>query len=163
MSEEMNPVQGMYAAVNDRPARRCTVTMSDVSLTVYEEVNLFNFTPHKVDQCFPSVAASCQATIDRSVFNQDFKDLIVAVEKVQRTTMSLRSGDKIITNVAKQIVQDEATGYLEFAPEREEWWMGNPHIQPIIVSIQSYLPDFAPWRGLGDNYISLFSRRSTLL
>jgi len=102
-------------------------------------------------------------TIDRDQYNQDITDLTLAVEKTQKTTMYLRSGNKVVTYVAKQPVQNEETGFLELSPARKEWWMDNPHIGPIVTSLREYLPNFSPWRGQNDEYISLFSKKSTLL
>lgn len=163
MSEEMNPVQGMYARVDDASGVRCTVTMSDVSLSVYEEVKLLQFTAFEAGKAFPRVAQTTGTTIDRDRYNQDITDLIMAVEKTQKTTMHLRSGNKITTYVAKTPVQNEENGYLELSPKRREWWMGNPNLEPIVTSMREYLPNFSPWRGLDDEYIYLFSRKSNLL
>lgn len=163
MSEEMNPVQGMYAMVNDKGVYRCTVTMTDVSLTTYHEVNLFEFDAVKVGKAFPRIAQHSGTTLVRERYDQDFTDLLMIVEKTQKTTMCLRSGDKIHTYVAKQPVQDSETGFLELSPYRKEWWMGNPHIAPVVESIQEYLPDFKPWRLQADPYIRIFSKTSSLL
>lgn len=157
------PVQGMYAMINDRGVYRCTVTMSDVSLTTYHEVNLFEFDAHKVGKAFSRVAQQSGTTISRERYDEDFTDLLMAVEKTQKTTMSLRSGDKVHTYVVKQPVQDSETGFLELSPYREKWWMENPHLAPIVQSIQEYLPDFKPWRLQADPYIRIFSKTSGLL
>lgn len=163
MSDEMNPIQGMYANVDDQSGVRCTVTMSDVSVSVYKEVNLFAFNAFQAGKAFSRVAQITGTTIDRDKYNRDITDLILAVEKTQKTTMHMRSGNKVVTYVAKQPVQDEETGFLELSPHRKEWWMDNPHIEPIVTSIREYLPDFSPWKGQIDQYIRLFSKTSTLL
>lgn len=166
MSEEHsvnNPVQGMYAMVDDQVGVRCTVTMADVSVSVYKEVNLLAFTALQAGKAFPRVAQVAGTNIDRSRYDQDITDLIMAVEKTQKTVMHLRSGNKVTTYVAKTPVQNEQNGYLELSPQRKEWWLDNPHIAPIIESISEYLPGFSPWKGQVDTYIHLFSRQSALL
>lgn len=166
MSEEKlikNPIQGMYAAVDDQVGVRCTVTMSDVSVSVYKEVNLLPFTALQAGKAFARVAQKAGTTIDRNSFDQDMTDLILAVEKTQKTVMHLRSGNKVTTYVAKTPVQDDETGYLELAPQRKEWWMGNPHLEPIVTAINEYLPGFSPWKGQLDDYIRIFSKTSSLL
>lgn len=163
MSEEFNPVQGMYAQVDDESGVRCTVTMSDVSVSVYKEVNLLPFNALQAGKAFPRVAQMTGTTIDRDQYNQDITDLTLAVEKTQKTVMHLRSGSKVTTYVAKGPVQDEETGYLELSPWRKEWWLGNPNIAPIVESICKYLPGFAPWKGQADQYIRMFVKTSSLL
>lgn len=160
---ENNPIQGMYAMVDDQAGVRCTVTMSDVSVSVYKEVNLLAFNALQAGKAFTRVAQLAGTTIDRSRYDQDITDLIMAVEKVQKTVMHMRSGSKVTTYVAKVPVQDEKTGFLELSPNRKEWWLGNPHLAPIVESINEYLPGFSPWKGQVDDYIRIFSRTSSLL
>ena len=164
MSEEaFNPVQGMYAQINDRGVYRATVTMTDVSLTTYHEVKLFEFNALKVGKAFSRIAQLAGTNIQRELYSEDFTDLLILTEKTQKTTMCLRSGDKVHTYVVKQPVQREDDGFLELSPYREEWWTGNPALAPIVESIQSYLPDFAPWKMQLDPYIRLLSKTSGLM
>ncbi len=155
-------VQGMYAQINDSGVHRCTVTMSHVSLTTYHETNIFAFDEKKVAKAFNRIAMKAGTQIDRSRYEQDFADLLALVSKTNKTTMCLISGDKVHTYVAKTIVQSEEDKYLEMSPYRREWWMDNPHIAPVVESIQEYLPDFRPWRVLADPYISILSKTSSL-
>lgn len=164
MSEEaFNPVQGMYVQIDDKGVHRCTVTMTDVSLTTYHEVNLFTFNMDQVKKVFSRVMNLSGQTVTRERYEQDFQDLLLVVGKTQKTTMCLRSGNKIHTYVVGQPVQREDDGFLELSPYREDWWMQNPKLEPIIESIKEYLPEFAPWKMQLDPYIRAMSKVSGLM
>lgn len=160
--EQAPLVQGMYCQVNDTGCQKCTVTMTDVSLTIYRTVNLFTFGMGKVEKSFNAIAQEAGTNIQRAQYNQDFTDLLAVCAKIQSTKMSLRSGDKIVTFTPGQPIHDEKTGYLELSPERPEWW-AHPLLEPIVTSIQSYLPGFEPWLLQRDKYIGRLSIKSSLL
>ncbi len=165
MSDEkqvQGDVQGMYAQVVGGAIHKMTVTMPHVSLTTYEEVNILGFDMHQVSKNFKRTAQLAGTAIDGDKFEQDFKDLLGLVIKTQKTTMHLISGDKICTYVAKTIVQREDDKFLEMSPYRAAWWMDNPHLSPIVESIQSYLPGFKPWKMKLDPYIRSLMMNSGL-
>lgn len=162
MSEELNPVQGMYCVVKGSGSQKCTVTMPAVCLTVYSEVPVFSFTTEDAHKRFAKVANIAGTNISRQTFDKDIEDLLRVTGKTQRAEMSLVSGDKILTYAVGQPLEEEGTGYLELTPDREGWWQ-HPNLEPIVESLQSYLPGFKPWLMNKDVYIAAMSARSGLL
>ena len=159
---EQNPVQGMYCIINDVGTRKCTVTMADVSLTMYREVNLLTFDMGSVKRHFNRIVQAAKTNINREQYEQDFLDFINVLNKVKHTEMKLRSGDKVLTYAIGQPVVNEIDGFVELSPSRAEWWT-HPGVEPIVKSITSYLPDFKPWLLQKDDYIGILSARSSLL
>lgn len=159
---EGSVVQGMYCVVKGEGTRKCTVTMTDISLTVYTTSNLFLFTEDDVKKRFSQIAQKSGSHISREKYEQDFLDLLQVTSKTRKTQMSLRSGDKIFTYTLGEPVQDEKTNFLELSPERQEWWE-HPNVKPIVSSICEYLPNFKPWLLQKDTYIAILSGKSSLL
>lgn len=160
--EVVPQIQGMHCILKGYGTIRATVTMSDVSLTIYETANLLEFTIADVRKRFKKLAMTARTNIVQSKLEQDFEDLITVCSKVQKTNMCLRSGDRISTYALGQPVYDEKDGFLFLSPSMKQWWT-HPSVEPIVQSIQEYLPGFAPWLLQKDIYIGILSQKSSLL
>lgn len=158
-------IQGMFCCVKgEGSSLKCTVSMADICLTVYSEVKLFEFDMVRVHNRVPGLIRSltdCKAMKVEDLIS-DLEDLLDVTSKVQKTVMSLRSGDKIQTYALGHPEYDEKTGYLYLCPLMPEWWE-HPKVKPIVESLQAKLPGFAPWKMQGDSYIKLLSARSALM
>lgn len=161
MSEQQvsNPVQGMHCKVDD-VSSKCTISMHMVCVTQYEEVRLLSVSDRDIEDAFARVARYLSpdsgANMSKEVYVQDFKDLVSAVSKVQKSVMTLMSGNRITTYAVGEPVGDEK-GFLYLNPQMKEWWE-HPTLEPIVQSIQQYLPDFSPWHLGKDKYLVLMKR-----
>lgn len=160
--EEQTPVQGMHCELKGSGTVKCTVTMSDVCLTIYSTVNLFEFGKDMVVKRLKRISTMVDHPVDMAMLQSDLNDLLDITDVVQKSQMSLRSGDKIITYALGQPDYDERDGYLYLTPKVKEWW-DHPNIQPVVESIQRQLPDFKPWLLQSDPYIAILSQKSSLL
>ncbi len=163
---------GMYARIclpgDDKwSVQRMTVTMESITVTTYETLPLFDFNERSIDRAWMSYATHMgydNRPIDKERLKTDLHDLMDAVSQVDKSTMVLPCGTKIVTYCVGQPVEDDETHFLEMSWEREAWWMDNPHIAPIVESIHTYHPDFKPWEGKNDMLMSLLlDNRSSLL
>ena len=155
-------IQGMFCEMAGRGTIQCTVTMSDVSLTVYSKVNLFTFDDDKIAASFRRLSHYVTETsLSKADFEQDFKDLLYICSKVNKTELYV-GGQTLLTYVIGEPVLDENTGYAYVTPRCKEWW-SHPRLEPIVNSIKIYFPDFEPWKLQKDKYLGMLSSKSTLI
>lgn len=159
---EAPAVQGMYCELKGEGTIKATVTLADVCLSIYSEVPILDYTERMVEARIKRLVSIAEVPVDVNAVKQDFIDLVNATSKVQKTRMSLRSGDSIITYALGEPVYDEKNGFLYLTPRHEGWWT-HPNVEPIVQSIQKYFPDFEPWQLQRDKYIVILSQKSSLL
>lgn len=163
--------QGMYAQValtgsHQFKVSRLVVTVDMLTLTVYDKVSLIASSEKGLTNGWLACASRrhlMSTPVSKDRFEQDFTDLCNAVSQVDKTTLVLPCGSKVVTYCVGEPVVEEGTGFMEMTWEREAWWMQNPHISPIVESIQQYYPNFAPWKGMKEPLISAMMARSSLL
>lgn len=153
-------VQGMYCEMKGKTVK-CTVSMSDVSLTVYGDAKLFDLELPDLFVRFSRVSRLFAQAATKEQFCQDFEDLLTLTSKVNRTQMFLRSGQELVC-YALGVAESDEQAFLYLTPKMREWW-NHPRIKPIVESIQEYLPDFSPWLLTRDKTIGILTSQSSLL
>lgn len=154
-------IQGMHCEIKGKGTSKCTITVSEIPLSVYSTVNLFVFDEDDVAKNFKRLTHYISSvSITRKEYEDDFRDLLHICSKVSKTELFI-AGQVISTYAIGEPMMSE-DGFLYLTPACKEWW-DHPRVQPIVESIQGYFPDFQPWLLQKDKYLGILSSKSALI
>lgn len=154
-------VQGMYCEIKGKGTSKCTITVSEIPLSVYSTVNLFVFDEDDVSKSFKRLTHYISSvSITRKEYEDDFRDLLHICSKVSKTEFYI-AGQVVSTYAIGEPGMSE-DGFLYLTPACKEWW-DHPRVQPVVASIQCYFPDFQPWLLQKDKYLGILSSKSALI
>lgn len=161
----IEPLIAVHQYNMQSPTRFAKITMNvdNISYCVEEDVQYFKYNDKDVNAATIAYCSDLIGdTIDQKAIVDLFSDLHKILSKVTKRYYYMNNGSIITTvmspAIEAPIVDDE--GFYILNPAKPEWWLKNVALNTIIEEIRKEIPDFSPWKGLGDTFIQYLEKVS---